>query len=396
MKAVFAHDHRFIMWNGKFHSRGGLPEPALARYSNFFGEVIVLCRMEQADPGDLKPIENADISFAPQEDIRRLANLTSFFRVKRSISRLVKQSDIVIARLPSALGWLAATAARKQGKSCIVEVVGNAREAASLHGSVLGSIVGRIEHHFAKREIRDAKHVIYITERYLQTVYPTRGSQYVCPNVSVTSQPNPNSLMRDEKFAPIRSPRIGLIGSLDVNYKGHGTAISVVARLIRDYGFTNASLHFAGGGGQDRWKAVAKAHGIENHVALHGSIPPGGAMISWISEMDMMLQPSLTEGQGRSIIEAMALGKPIVASNVGGIPELIESRWMTEPLDIEGLAERCALLLENPSLYRLVANTNQVRARDFDSARIEKVRQRAFSAALNGIRAPGDKFDSCE
>lgn len=67
--------------------------------------------------------------------------------------------------------------------------------------------------------------------------------------------------------------------------------------------------------------------------------------------LDIFVLPSLNEGMGRVLIEAMAAGKPIIASNVGGIPDLViqgENGLLVPVKDIEALAEAIEYLLENP------------------------------------------------
>ena len=67
-----------------------------------------------------------------------------------------------------------------------------------------------------------------------------------------------------------------------------------------------------------------------------------------IAGMDVFVLPSLNEGMGRVVLEAMALAKPVIATRVGGLPELVrdgENGWLVPPGDPEALAavmRRCA------------------------------------------------------
>lgn len=66
---------------------------------------------------------------------------------------------------------------------------------------------------------------------------------------------------------------------------------------------------------------------------------------------DLLVLPSLNEGMGRVLVEAMAAGKPVVASNVGGIPDLVlhgKTGYLVPPADEKALAEAIKKLLDDP------------------------------------------------
>lgn len=72
--------------------------------------------------------------------------------------------------------------------------------------------------------------------------------------------------------------------------------------------------------------------------------------------------PSLSEGFGRVFIEAMALGKPVIGSNVGGVPEIIrdgENGFLIEPKDASMLAEKLEYLLSNPETAKKMGEAGQ-------------------------------------
>ena len=70
-----------------------------------------------------------------------------------------------------------------------------------------------------------------------------------------------------------------------------------------------------------------------------------------MAEADVLVLPSVSEGLGRVVFEAMACGTPVIGSRVGGIAEMIEdgeNGFLVPPGDVEVLAERLRWVLSNP------------------------------------------------
>ena len=73
----------------------------------------------------------------------------------------------------------------------------------------------------------------------------------------------------------------------------------------------------------------------------------------FLSAIDIFILPSLWEGQPIALLEALAIGKPCIASDVDGIPEIITDRvngCLVQPQDVEALATAMDWAVENPDL----------------------------------------------
>jgi glycosyltransferase involved in cell wall biosynthesis len=83
---------------------------------------------------------------------------------------------------------------------------------------------------------------------------------------------------------------------------------------------------------------------------------------------DMLVLPSLNEGMGRVLVEAMAAGKPVVASRVGGIPDLVrdgETGYLVPPADERALANGIKKLLDDPANAKQMGLRGQEHCRQF-------------------------------
>ena len=90
-----------------------------------------------------------------------------------------------------------------------------------------------------------------------------------------------------------------------------------------------------------------------------------------LQALDIFVLPSLSEGIPMALLEAMAASRAVVASRVGGIPEIVEDGvegFLVEPMDVNGLAERCLRLIESPDMAQKMGKTARARVeRDFSA-----------------------------
>lgn len=105
--------------------------------------------------------------------------------------------------------------------------------------------------------------------------------------------------------------------------------------------------------------------GLREHVHFAGEQPDG---LPWLSVADLFLLPSAQESFGLSALEAMACEVPVVASSVGGLPEVVTegvTGHLRAPEDVAGMAAAALGLLADPAVHRAMAQAAaaDVRAR---------------------------------
>lgn len=90
-----------------------------------------------------------------------------------------------------------------------------------------------------------------------------------------------------------------------------------------------------------------------------------------LQALDIFVLPSLSEGIPMALLEAMAASRAVVASRVGGIPEIVEDGFegfLVEPMDVNSLAEKCRRLIESPDVARKMGEQARKRVeRDFSA-----------------------------
>jgi glycosyltransferase involved in cell wall biosynthesis len=139
---------------------------------------------------------------------------------------------------------------------------------------------------------------------------------------------------------------IGSVGSL-VACKGHAVLIEALGRVAEEA--PNLVCVIVGEGPErPNLESLIRRKGLEGKVLLTGQ---RDEVPEFLSLMDLFIMPSLQEGLGAALLEAMAAGKPVIASDVGGMPEVIahgQNGMLVPPGKPEALAEAITGLIRDP------------------------------------------------
>jgi len=112
---------------------------------------------------------------------------------------------------------------------------------------------------------------------------------------------------------------------------------------------------------RERLERLSKELGLEGYVRFTGFISQE-EVAKYLQSSSIFVLPSLTEGVPRSILEAMACGMFIIATRVGGIPDVVtEGRngFLIEPSDVHALYEAIRRALKSPELVRSIGEENR-------------------------------------
>ena len=139
--------------------------------------------------------------------------------------------------------------------------------------------------------------------------------------------------------------------------KGQHFVLKALSMLVDD--FPDIRLYLLGDHVIDEYRPYKlelerfiKNHHLGKHVEFTGWRRDA---LNIVSLMDIVIHPSLSEGFGRAVLEAMALGKPVIASKVGGLREAItdgKNGFLVEPGDVDAIERRWRELLAKPLMRK--------------------------------------------
>lgn len=321
---LFVHDHTFVEHNGSYYTTGSLNQRVMDRYISYFDKVDVFATVRAAGLDDMSFVraENkvAGLGFHLMPRRRSIGGLLSSMK---PMEQEVRHAECVVVRM-SLFGAIAVHYARKYRVPYLVEMVACPWDSLWYH-SLKGKILAPFMTLLTKKICWQAPYVIYVTQKFLQRRYPTKGRQIGCSDVELTAV-NPDVLShrlgKIQKMGSATRPlHLATVANVAVRYKGQDYVIKAIAAL-RKRGI-EFEYSLIGGGDPSRLQALAQMEGISDLVHIIGPVPHEN-VFDYLDGVDVYVQPSLQEGLPRAVVEAMSRGCPVVGSNAGGIPELLD------------------------------------------------------------------------
>jgi glycosyltransferase involved in cell wall biosynthesis len=213
-------------------------------------------------------------------------------------------------------------------------------------------------------------------------------NKYIIIHSGVTLQQIMNTNIDIEKGKkklgiPQNSNVIGAVGRL-VPVKGHKYLVSAAKKITKE--FDNAVFVFVGDGYlESKLERQAESLGIRDNIIFAGW---RSDVIDVLDLFDILVLPSLNEGMGKVLIEGMALGKPIVASSVGGIIDLVkngDNGILVPPRDSDGLSDAILNLIRNKKLAQELGKNGKAKVYpEYDTTVMIRQIEDLYESLLNG------------
>jgi glycosyltransferase involved in cell wall biosynthesis len=326
---------------------------------------------------DIQRLESEDIDFIQCPTLVRRLNIIKDLKAFFDIKKLIKKSKPLIVHTHSSkAGLLGRLAAKLAGVSIIVHTP---------HGHVFlgyfGPIKTRIFIILEKLASRITDKIVALTNRekedHINLGIANENKFVVIPSgvelKKFKEVPyNEKQNFKKELGIPENSLVVGTTGRL-VPVKGPEFLIEAAKYIIPKY--PNTYFLFVGDGHlKKNLEKKASNLGIEKNIIFLGW---RNDIAEIISVYDIFVLPSLNEGMGRVLVEAMALGKPIVASNAGGIPDLVthgKNGFLVPPKNPGQLAKYIQILLEDRERRERMGKAGKEMVENFSKEKmVEKI-----------------------
>ena len=382
---IFVTDHIFLRYEKNIYS-GKFSYEIFNRYLSVFGEMTIVGRVR-----DVSNVEGgllcsgAKIKFDFMDNI---SSFKSFFgqrqNVRKKIGKLLEQHDSLIARVPSQLGFLAADIAKINKTKFGLEIVGCGWEAHWYHGGLVSKLYSLYSYFKMKSVVKSSYYCLYVTKLFLQGRYsPNQYAKLTCVS-------NVELFKFDEQLIEKRIKKIknksgtiifGTIGSLRTNYKGIDIALNALSKCDFDYEYRILGEGIF----LEEYKKLSKKLNIEDKINFQGVLAQRDQVFNWFDEVDIYLQPSLTEGLPRTLIEAMSRACPSIGSSSGGIPELLNKKVIFKTKDHIELSKIINELALNQSLQESYAIENFNNAKKYRKDILDSKRSKFWTDFNNAM-----------
>lgn len=366
MRKLLISTQSMVEFDGKYYY-GNTVKALWNRYRPFGDECTLICNKKNVKiPTQDKLNDDCNLVFSKK--INSISTLLKNYSSQNDLiaKKEVKKADFCIVHLQSENGYQVIKYCKKYNKPYLTVVCGCPWDGFWNHGWQ-GKLIAPNRFLKLRRAQKNAPYSIYVTNNFLQSRYPSKGITIGCSNVNIHTGIDGVLDLRlgniEKRIKDGRILKIGTAAALDVVYKGQEFVIKALG-LLKKKGIIY-EYHLIGRGNHDRLNKIILEAGVEKQVFIHGALPHE-KVIDFMDEMDLYIQPSKQEGLPRALIEAMSRGCFCLGSRTGGIPELLDDKYIFSKGAVSEIAEKLQSISKNDIKEQAIYNYNKAKEYDVD------------------------------
>ena len=167
---------------------------------------------------------------------------------------------------------------------------------------------------------------------------------------------------------------------MNTERKGEPVLIHAV-KQARDKGYDVDALIIGDGSMRETFENLARSLGISKYIKFTGRLASSDEVRNVMCGADIFVFPTQAEGLPRGILEAMAIGLPVLSTPVGGIPEIIDKKYLFDAQDIDGFSNMICHLFNNCEEMTAMSANNYAKSLEFKNNILQE-RRNAFYKKL--------------
>lgn len=390
-KLVYLHSAEKVKQDshGRLYTDGSYNDKVWQRYLKISTNITFIARKDSVSYNDAeldanyhKIHNNVQTIFVENRHSSPMTMLNFAKRRKNTltIQENLDSANLLIIRMDCSEGYVAAKYAKKIGLPYSVDVVSCAWDSLWNY-SLVGKIIAPIRYLKMRYVVRNAEAVLYVTEKYLQSRYPSNGLTEGCSDVMLSS----SDIVPERMFKRKSKIILGTIAPLDVAYKGQDAIIKAIYQLNSSRGTTLYEYQLVGGGVSQRLNALVRQYGLEDQIKFIGQLSHE-QVFRWLDSIDIYAQPSKVEGLPRALIEALDRGCPSIGSNLGGIPELLPEQALFNWRDTSSIV-KTILYISSPDNAKKASAQNLSTAERYKPAILAERRNNFYKLLVRNVSA---------
>ncbi|WP_208796365.1 glycosyltransferase [Exiguobacterium acetylicum] len=351
------------------------------RYFEVVDELIVVIRTFHLTTtyveAKMNKVELKGLKIIEVENLNSLKGILNKKRNALKIEKYINKADMIFARMPSIISDMTISMAKKRKKPYLVEVGGCAWDSHWNH-SLVGKIVAPYMFFKERKNILDASFAIYVTQKWLQKRYPTKGMSTSASNVYLEKNDFKvldNRKIRIKNLNKKNIFKIGTTAAIDVKYKGQDDVVKAISNLKKQ-GF-NIQYELVGGGDKKYIQNLSEKLSVSENVVFKGLLLKKD-VIEWMDQIDLYIQPSKQEGLPRALVEAISRACPAIGSNTAGIPELLNDDCIFKAASIREIENLIKKRYMNKEILIKESEANFLKSKDFSIELLNENRNKIY------------------